>query len=431
MSIPQQVTTNDLDLSLHNQDLVDVMDELQRCQGDPRADFAYKQAETVHVLPLSEEEFKPLRAVKGGPFDPSQYDLPLLQPQTLFEKLVFPCTEDVQAILKKDMEGDIDYSFAPTRGSSEKDTNAAMRLLNHIGVPNYEEPGAIMHMRSFTIERAKADPTAWEAHGLLGHSVFGITVAPAKEIFDIEVYQNFFSTTLLSGSKVWLVFPPTQANLDRLHQVYKAMRDSQEVPHILPKMQHGLVIIQKPGQTLLLPPYWPAMAFSTQTSVSCGFFTATASTFMQRVKCIDLRLAITALCDTSQQQQLHLVNHATELATHLSNILGQTPKGVKVAGIQQDVYREWIKTKPDAHYQNLHQKVARLLSMINDKETVDRIRQSILRTWIDFAEKKRVQQKKRACFWCRMKIEDMPGAKEPKKFDQRLARHVEEVHCSL
>jgi hypothetical protein len=430
MSTTQQATTNDLDLSLHNQDLVDVMDELQRCQGDPRADFAYKQTETGHVLPLSEEEFKPLRAVRGEPFDPAQHDLPLLQPQTIFAGLEFPCTQDVLATLKKDMEGEVDYRFAPSHGSAEKDTNAAMRLLEHISDPNYDEPGAIMHMRSFTLDRAKADSTGWEASGLLGHSALGVTIAPAKEVFDLEVYQNFFSTTLLSGTKVWLVFPPTHANLDRLHQAYKDMLVTTEAPHILPAMQHGLAIIQKPGQTLLLPHYWPAMVFCTQTSVSCGFFTATASTFMQRVKCIDLRLAITALCDISAQQQAHLVDHATELANHLSNILNQTPKGVEAASIQQDVYREWTKRHADPRYQNLHQKVARILSMINDQDTVDRIRQSIRRTWTDFAEKKRITQKKKACFLCYMRIADMPGGKELPS-NQCLARHVEEVHCSL
>jgi hypothetical protein len=68
MSTAHHPTTGGPDLSLHDQDLVDVMAELERCEDDPRADFVFKQAESGQILPLSEEEFRPLRAVKGGPF---------------------------------------------------------------------------------------------------------------------------------------------------------------------------------------------------------------------------------------------------------------------------------------------------------------------------------------------------------------------------
>jgi hypothetical protein len=229
-----------------------------------------------------------------------------------------------------------------SRGTPGDKIVATRNLLANISNPTYNEPGAIRHMRSLTLDQVKAEATGWEALGVLGHSTLEVTVAPAKEVFELECYQNYLSTTLLSGRKVWLVFPPTQENLDRLHQVYKDMYDSAPltVPHVLVQMQHGIAIIQNSGQTLLLPPYWAAMAFCTRTSTSCGFFTATATNFMQRVQCMDLRLSITALCETTEQQQAHFVQHATELATHLASILAGTLKGVKLAAIQQAIHEE-------------------------------------------------------------------------------------------
>jgi hypothetical protein len=350
----------------------------------------------------------------------------------MFPGLTFPCTQDVQGTLKKDMEGKVRYRLDPPRGSSGENTTAALKLLENLGNPTYSEPGVITHMQSFTLDQAKAEATGWEALGCLGHSTLEVTVAPAKEVFELECYQNYLSTTLLSGSKVWLVFPPKQENLDRLHKVYQDMHASfpLTVPHVLVQMQHGIAIIQNPGQTFLLPPYWPAMAFCTRMSTSCGFFTATATNFMQRVECMDLRLSITALCDTPEQQQAHFVQHATELATHLTNIFAEKlPKGVKIAGIQQAIYGEWNKSIAIPGYTNMHQKVARLLSMINDQVVAHSIRQKLQQVWTDFAVRKRQTAKKKLCFWCRMSIESMPG--KGKTLDQRLAQHIVDVHCSL
>jgi hypothetical protein len=78
------------------------------------------------------------------------------------------------------MEGVISYRFAPSRGSEEEDRKAAVRLMDRIGDTGYEEPGAIVHMQSFSLDRAKEEVKGWEGHGLLGYSVPKVTVAPAK-----------------------------------------------------------------------------------------------------------------------------------------------------------------------------------------------------------------------------------------------------------
>jgi hypothetical protein len=78
----------------------------------------------------------------------------------------------------------------------------------------------------------------------------------------------------------------------------------------------------------------------------------------------------------------------------------------------------------------MHQKVARLLSMINDKVVAHSIHRNFQQVWIDFAVRKRQTANKKLCFWCRMSIDDMPGGKG-KTLDQRLAQHVVDVHCSL
>jgi len=416
--------------TLHNQDLVDVMAELERHQSDHRAAFAFDTAQGGRIHPLNEDELRHFQKETDGVFGPSQWDTPNLNGELPFTFTSLPSPTAVEKAIKSDVGGENHFRFAPSRGSPEDDANAVMHLLDNIGNPRYSEPGAVVHMQSPTFNQKKRWISGWEGDGVLGQSEFQMTVAPAGEIFELEYYEHHFSTTLLTGSKVWFTFPPLQANLDLLRKAYECMHDSNtsHVPlDVLSEMQHGIAIIQKPGQTLLLPPYWSHMIFCTETSTSCSFSLATAAQFMYRIKHMDLWVSHNLFWETGEQLQSHLVRYASELATHFATIMTGDLKRFKVAPVQNQICSEWVKTGPKeaAEFENMKEKIGVLLSLIDDEEARERIDDEIRHAWIEFMEEKR--KKRPECRLCRVRIEHMPAGETP---DERLARHVTDVHCS-
>jgi hypothetical protein len=415
--------------NLHTQDLVDVMVELEPYQSDHRVAFAFEMAQDGRVHPLNEDELKNLRKERDGIFGPSQRDTPTLSAELPFTSTSLPSPAAIENAIKSDIGGKNHFRFAPSRGSPERDAHAIMRLLDNIGHARYSEPGAVVHMQSPTFDRAKRYIPGWEGDGTLAQSNFQLTIAPAGEIFELEYYDHHFSSTLLTGSKVWLTFPPLQANLLLLRKAYEDMHtaNTSRVPlAIISELQHGIVIIQKRGQTLVLPPYWSHMTFFTTTTTLCSFFVATAAQYMSRINNMDIWLNVNLFWDTAEQQQAHLVSYATELATHFAAIMTGNFKRFKAGPVRNQICSEWAKVAPDnaADFGNMQDKIGALLALIQDEEVKDRIDDEIRHAWIEFIQEKR--KKKPECRLCHVRIEHMPAGETP---DERLARHVTDVHC--
>jgi hypothetical protein len=425
-----QVNAGGPDLSLHNQDLVDVMAELERVENT-RAEFAFGMVSNGQVHPLHDGELKSLRKEKEDtPYDPCEWASPILSGTELSPFRSIPSAARVEAVIKYDIGGDNFFRFAPSRGSPDQDADAIIQLLDNISNPRYSNPGAVIHMQSPTFDRYRQDITGWDSDGMLGHSSFQMTIAPANEIFELEYYEHYFSSTLFTGSKVWFAFPPLDGNLSLLRQAYDGIQTTglSRIPlDILVKMQHGIAIIQKAGQTLLMPPFWPVMTFCTETSTSAGFFVATAAQFMQRAKHIDLWMSVNLLWDTLDQQQSHLVHYATEFANHFATILAGKFKRFKAAPLINQICQEWVKTNPkDPEYENMKDKVTSLCSLIQNQQEAQRIAQTIQQAWIKFLEEK--HKKKLECRLCHVRIERLPGTGTQ---SQRLAQHVLEEHCNF
>ncbi|KAG9185489.1 hypothetical protein G6011_08033 [Alternaria panax] len=428
---PAPVNTATSTTTLHDQDLVDVMAELERCQVDRRAAFAFNMAKGGRIHPLNDDELKQFRKEKGGVFGSSTWDTPTLSTELPFTFTSLPSPAAVEKAIKSDIGGENHFRFAPSRGSPDDDALAIMRLLDNIGNARYSEPGTVVHMQSPTFNRKRRWIPGWDGDGMLGQSDFLLTIAPAGEVFELEYHDHHFSTTLLTGSKVWLTFPPLQANLDLIRKAYgdmHAANTSRVALDVLAVMQHGIFIIQKPGQTLLFPPFWSVMTFCTKTSTSCGFSLATAAQYMYRIKNMDHWLTANLFWDTGEDQQMHLEEFAAELATHFSLIMTGDFKRFKVANVQNAICSEWIKTatKNNPNVENMKEKIGALLSLIDNEEEREKIDDAFRVAWIEFIQLKR--KKKPECRLCHMRIDHMPAGETP---DDRLARHVTDVHCDF
>ena len=143
---------------------------------------------------------------------------------------------------------------------------------------------------------------------------------------------------------------------------------------------------------------------------------------------MDLWLSLNLFWDSAEEQQNHLENYAAELAIHFSTIMTGNFKRFKVANIQNAICREWVKTaqKKETDFENMKEKIGGLLGLIDDEEEREKIDEMFRVVWIEFVQLKR--KKKPECRLCHVRIEHMPAGETP---DDRLARHVTDVHCNF
>ncbi|KAL7773411.1 hypothetical protein CFE70_003375 [Pyrenophora teres f. teres 0-1] len=417
-------------LSLHNQDLVDVMFELQPFQADSLADLAFNMALGGLIHPLHENELKHLRKENDGIYGPRQWDTPFLSEKLPFTFFSLPSPVAIQKAIRNDIGGENYFRFTSSYGSSAEDAAAIIELLDNITNPRFTSPGAIVQMTSPSINHAKHWKPSWENDCMLSQSNVQVTVAPRGQIFELEYHEHYFSTTLITGSKVFLAFPPHRINLDYMRHTFQGKRTRLTSLAILREMQQGIAIIQKHGQVLLIPPFWSVMTICTETSVSAGFFVATASAFMSRIHNMDLWLSECLFWPTLAQRQTHLVPYVEELARHFSAIMSSDVKQLKpVKSVQQAICLEWGKVstgKGGEKYENMQEKVGGLLRCIMDDGKRMKIASVFAEVLVRFCEVK--QRKSGRCRLCSVRVDELQRVNGETP-DGRLERHVRSVHC--
>ncbi|KAI8934932.1 hypothetical protein NX059_008600 [Plenodomus lindquistii] len=413
-------------VALHTQNLIDVMAELEFCQ-DPRAAVLFKMALAGNHHALNEEALKELRREGVGPFKPNIFESPVLAGWNLQPFAFMPDADDIQHILLAEIGAPNVFRFAPTRGSVERDARAAAELLGNIANPRFKDPGAIIHMDSPTFDRLSLGYDRWEHLGFLGQTRYKTTIAPANEVFELVHHDHYLFSTLLVGCKVWLAFPPHPANMDALRQGYEDKwleASDTAMMNTLPKLQHGIFIVQRPGETLLIPPHWSFMVVSTQTSTCCESWRAMATKYVDRLSSIGAWVLMNRLWPTKNLQQSYLVSYVRELGEHLEHILNGNFKYFNPSKVITKLCNGCFKLDPkDSNKSTLNDMIKTLFVHIEDAKLAQRLEASFKQSWIDYLE---VQRKKKArCRLCHLRIEIMPGDGHPRG---RLTRHFLDAH---
>lgn len=409
--------------ALHNQDLVDVMFELDHIV-DARAQVAFEMATHGHIHALNENDLKPLREGPGRVFDSSERESPILSGNIPFSTL--PNVSQVQKLLTADIGGKPDsFRFDPSFGSPEQDARAVKNLLGNIPNPKYQEPGVVAYMKSPTLDRLRVESYDVGGEGFLHRSNFRVTISPSNEVFDFAYHDCRYHSTLLTGSKVWLVFPPLHGNIATLHEGYKRMYSNPPVEitiDMLKTLRYGIGIIQKPGQTLILPPFWSAMVISKETSTSCQTFVSTAAKFIDRIKHVDTWLMMHRLFKEKEKEQAYLHAHVSELANHFDAILGNKIKHFNAEPLMAKICREWATAGADGS-KGMKDKIKNLCASLEDEEEAQRMEQSFQQTWLKLLLEKR--KKKLECRICHVRLADLSG---PGDLSERLTQHFMEAH---
>ena len=403
-------------LALHNQDLVDVMVEADRC-GSPYALILHDLAEHGYAYPLDEEELGPLRQ-KGKAFEGSIWNSPILTEFT--SPKIEPDTNQVKETLLNDIAGDDVYSFAPSHGSRSEDALAISNLINNIDNPRYNKSGFVSSLHSPELERIYQYTPDWDQDGILGMSRLTIEVTPADSTQDIEFSDSYMHSTLVTGSKIWLVFRPTSNNMAVLQAYYDTVLNGTE-NHALDHARNfepGIIFIQRPGETLLLPPFWMATVVSVQPTVSATFYIATAIEFEERVKQLrNFRSTMRLHLVDDREAQRMLFTFTDELIEHLRAILEGSFPECDLNKVISNICRDYETFRAD---------LRRLLGAIEDRAVVQGLEAKYQAAWINFLEMKRKKTRKPTCRVCNLRIEYMPVGTSPM---DRLRQHFIEFHC--
>lgn len=390
------------------------MKELDRSDS-PRSRVLRDLVQAVRVHTLDETVLGRMRRT-GTVFQRSEWASPILASQMPFSNVLN--TKQIRGVLSNDISVEKSYYFSPTRGSAEDDAQAIVELLNNIDNPRYSKPGSILRMRSPTFERLCQYKVDWHTDGVLGVSQIAMAVMPADDVQDLEYYDNYTISSLLTGSKVWLAYPPVSDNLNSLQAEYRAksLDDDRFAMDNSNNFQHGIVIVQQAGQTLMLPPFWTAASISTQTSVSCAYHVATACVFPERIKHLDEFLTTTCLWPFGNPNgQYVIVAFATELIEHLQVILVDKFPQYNAGKTIADVCRA---------YESLQSGLRSILDAMEDKAVVRGLENEYRAAWLKILEQKR--KKTSACRLCHVRIQNMPTGGTP---TDRLRQHFVDFHC--
>jgi hypothetical protein len=410
-------------LALHDQDLEDVMVEAER-SSTPLARVLYNLAEGGHAYALNEKVLGPLRQ-KGKVFQRNIWASPVLT--DLMSPLIAPDTNQVKEILLNDIANDSLDSFYPSRGSRSDDVLALSNLINNINNPRYLEPDSISFLRSPDLERIYQYTPDWHQDGILGMSQVTIAVTAGNHVVDMEFSDAYTHSTLIKGSKIWLACRPTSNNMAVLQAHYNTvlndLENGTEYQALGVALDHardyeaGIILIQRSGQTLLLPPFWMATAYSMQPTVSATFQIATAAEFEERIKqlgnfCLTLQLHL----GDGNQADRGLFTFANELIENLRYILEDRFPECYLIQVIINICRGYETFRAD---------LRRVLEAIKDKTIVQGLEDKWRAVWINFLEMKRKNTHKPVCRLCHLPIRDMPAGTSPM---DRLRQHFIEYH---
>lgn len=393
------------------------MFELERCQ-DRQAAYASSTVARGQFYPLNEMDLSHVRLLLKDSIgeDISSYPV-LVGPNDLpFKEL--PTPDQLQNVLMDDIGGHNFFRFAPSHGSPELDAKAIFELLINLLDNTYEVRGAVVHMESPTLQRLWRDTPATHVTGTLGVSKVNLTVAPCGEVFDLEYFGYTRIIPLLLGAQVVIAFPPTPDNLNVLRTSYQNVDSIDSIyMHTSTLFSHGIALMQKAGETLILPPFWSHAIFCTHTCVSAGYSVASAYNVPDRLRHIELLRAVMHIWPDRSKEQEELTKYATELAAHMDRILS-----LKVEGFTNPhkfafpLWKGW-----DGDFRH---KFGGLVAAIEDEEERGRIMEVANKALVKFVESAR--KKRPECRMCHKRVEDMNAMNGTP--EQRLARHVRAAH---
>jgi hypothetical protein len=125
---------------------------------------------------------------------------------------------------------------------------------------------------------------------LLRTTMTTCTVLPSDTLLPMHhSNEGTTITTLLSGSIVWIIWPPTSKNIRSLQTAYEILAEGSDVePNTATDFEGGMILVQTEGDGLRIPPHSVMMALATSTSVLATYSEVTVENFITMLQNLPL-----------------------------------------------------------------------------------------------------------------------------------------------
>jgi hypothetical protein len=176
--------------------------------------------------------------------------------------------DDLQAIRRKSSSGDGGATQPPTDTTGLADDELA--LLNGLADPDAEiESAHLLSFPSTSLDEICNDSKA-QYDDQIEQTMTVATVLRRDTLLDLQhSNEGTTFTTLLSGTIVWFVWPPTEHNLDVLQKFYEDLtaEPNETKTHAANELEGGVSFVQSTGEAVRIPPFCLVLCLSLKTSV--------------------------------------------------------------------------------------------------------------------------------------------------------------------
>lgn len=380
---------------LHHQTL-DQVEAMLHSNNSAAAEMVLETLSNGSVEAINE---KTLREAKSN-FGPSMWDAPVLAGPEVSLWEVLPTLDDLRRIIKEEML-DQPVSMVPSEATQQEDVQVALQLLDHLEDPRYPVPGSIHSLISprltASLPKGSKSLQGWADDGILEVTPLIVNVMPAFEAYDLGHCEGYMLNTLLSGTKIWIIYPPTESNLVCLREKWEDFATNEEYYSVpfWKRMTAGIAVIQRAGQTLHIPPFCPYLMCSLETSVSAEYWIITAKKFTLRLQNTRIVLAQN-LCEHASVRQRKLIQFADSISTDLNMILNEVMDKFDTVQTIIKICRIWAETKDN---------VRAMCEAIEDPAASAAMVNKFKGAWVHFLEQKK--KKSGRCRLCQLQIKEM------------------------
>lgn len=184
------------------------------------------------------------------------------------------------------------YFTQPDLSKVPKDTNledAGIQTIHSLTDPDLVATGTVVTFPSETLEKLCNED--WEEPvNFLACPITKCIVLPGNTLLPLHhSNEGTTITTLLAGSIVWVIWPPTDKNHRTLQTAYEDLAQGDESDiGLATDLEGGMIFVQKEGDGLRIPPFSLMMALATSTAVLATFSEVTVENFISRMQKLPL-----------------------------------------------------------------------------------------------------------------------------------------------
>jgi hypothetical protein len=163
--------------------------------------------------------------------------------------------------------------------------DAGVQTINSLTDSSLDATATVVTIPSETLEN-QCNEDWEELENLLTSPITQCMILPSNTLLPLHHNNEGTTvTTLLSGSIVWVIWPPTDKNHRTLQTAYEdlAQGDQSQVD-LATNLEGGIVFVQTAGDGLKIPPFSLMMALSTSTSLLATSSEVTVENFISQLQ---------------------------------------------------------------------------------------------------------------------------------------------------